>query len=214
MSNTSLKNTAYNYLYKNIVDYQLKPGSPIIEQEISDIIGISRTPVREALKQLQAEGLIKHIPKVGNFVNEITIQDIEEIFSLRETLEVLALKKSIINAPDEEIFKLEEKLKLLSDVGSYEAFYEIDRNIHDLIVKYSYNKRLDDILSNLNSQIERLRRISAITPKRLILSKKEHIEIIEAIKNRNFKVASKLLINHIINVRLSVLNTYEINRIR
>lgn len=208
----SFKNIAYEYLYDNIINYKILPGTPIVEQEISNILGISRTPVREALKHLEAKGLIKHIPKRGTFVNEISMQDIEEIFAIREALESYALKTSIHTIPNEEIEVVEKQLNSLGDKSSFEDFYESDRKLHDLIVKYGYNKRLDNILINLNAQIEKLRHISATIPKRLESSKQEHIEIIEALKARNLEKTSELLTEHIRNVKMNVLNIHNIHR--
>lgn len=208
----SFKNIAYEYLYDNIINYKILPGTPIVEQEISNILGISRTPVREALKHLEAKGLIKHIPKRGTFVNEISMQDIEEIFAIREALESYALKTSIHTIPNEEIEVVEKQLNSLGDKSSFEDFYESDRKLHDLIVKYGYNKRLDNILINLNAQIEKLRHISATIPKRLESSKQEHVEIIEALKARNLEKTSELLTEHIRNVKMNVLNIHNIHR--
>ena len=212
MGEISRIDIAYQYLYSSIVKNEIKAGEPIIEQEISNKIGVSRTPIREALKRLEADGLIRHIPQRGKFVNEITEQDIEEIFVLRETLEKLALQKSIIRIPSESIESLEIELEKLTNDSSYEKFYESDRKLHELIVKFGNNKRLDEILSKLNAQIEMLRIVSSMKPKRLEKSKEEHIKIIKALKSRNFEKTSQLLSEHIINIKNSVLEVYELNR--
>lgn len=176
---------AYEYLYNAIVTNKLPPGVAIAEQEISNVLGISRTPVREALKQLEAEGLVRHIPLRGTFVEEITTQDLEEIFALRETLEALALKTAITEITDEELYEIEILLRSLEYDSSNEKFYDSDRRLHDLIVKHGGNRRLAQILNNLNSQMERLRHIAAMKPHRLQQSKQEHLEIVAALKRRD-----------------------------
>ncbi|AFV12582.1 transcriptional regulator, GntR family [Thermacetogenium phaeum DSM 12270] len=196
---------AYEYLYNAIVTNKLPPGVAIAEQEISNVLGISRTPVREALKQLEAEGLVRHIPLRGTFVEEITTQDLEEIFALRETLEVLALKTAINDITDEELYEIEILLRSLEYDSSNEKFYDSDRRLHDLIVKHGGNRRLAQILNNLNSQMERLRHIAAMKPHRLQQSKQEHLEIVAALKMRDLEEAERLLRQHLRNVKESTI---------
>ncbi|MDK2881617.1 MAG: hypothetical protein PWQ99_1392 [Clostridia bacterium] len=196
---------AYEYLYNAIVTNKLPPGVAIAEQEISNVLGISRTPVREALKQLEAEGLVRHIPLRGTFVEEITTQDLEEIFALRETLEALALKTAITEITDEELYEIEILLRSLEYDSSNEKFYDSDRRLHDLIVKHGGNRRLAQILNNLNSQMERLRHIAAMKPHRLQQSKQEHLEIVAALKRRDLEEAERLLRQHIRNVKESTI---------
>ncbi|MBA1335154.1 MAG: hypothetical protein HPY66_0776 [Firmicutes bacterium] len=212
MAKNTRKEIAYDYLYEGIISSKIPPGAPIIEQEISNTLGISRTPVREALKQLEAQGLVKYVPQRGTFAEEIGMQDVEEIFALREALEILALKVSIEVIPDEEILKMEKMLKALDHNSTFEDFYESDRSIHNLIVRYGQNRRLNVFLNSLNSQIEMLRRISAVTPKRLEKSKQEHMEILMALKKRDQVKASKALSEHIRNVKESVIRTYQNQR--
>ncbi|CEP67998.1 Transcription regulator HTH, GntR [Moorella glycerini] len=199
------KQKAYDYLYNAIITNQLSPGRAIAEQEISDALGISRTPVREALKQLEAEGLVRHIPLRGTFVAEISTQDLEEIFALREALEILALKVAIREITDEELAEVEALLRSLEFDSSSENFYNTDRKLHDLIVRRGGNRRLVLFLNTLNSQVERFRRISALRPNRLQKSKQEHLEILEALKERDLEKSERLLRWHINNVKESTL---------
>lgn len=199
------KQKAYDYLYNSIITNKLQPGQPVIEQEISGTLGTSRTPVREALKQLESEGLVRHIPGRGVFVSEVTTQDVEEIFVLREMLEVLALQSAWTKISDEELDKVEKYISSLDTNCSVEEFYKSDRMIHDLIVRNGNNRRLEIFLKNINAQIERIRIISSFTPQRLIKSKSEHLEIINAFKERNLSKTEKLLRIHINNVKESAI---------
>jgi DNA-binding GntR family transcriptional regulator len=211
MAKDTLKKVAYDYLYDSIVNNKLPPGAAIVERDISNMLGISRTPVREALKQLESEGLIWHFPLRGTFVSEVTTQDVEEIFSLREVLEETALKTAIHEIRDEELCELEALLNSLDDNTPYEKYYNSDRELHNLIIRNGHNKRLIQFLNTLNSQIERLRRISALTPKRLQKSKQEHLEIIKVLKQRDFEKTAEILKKHIRNVKLSTLNVCRRN---
>lgn len=199
------KQKAYDFLYNSIITNELRPGQPIIEQEISSTLGSSRTPVREALKQLESEGLVRHIPGRGTFVSEVTTQDVEEIFALRSMLEVLALQSAWKKINDEEINKVEQFLTSLDSNCSADEFYRSDRMIHDLIVKNGGNRRLESFLNNINAQIERIRIISSLTPQRLAKSKTEHLAIIDALRERNLEKTEELLRAHINNVKESAI---------
>jgi len=206
MSKDNRKQIAYNYLRDAILNATLAPGTTIVEQDISDVLGISRTPVREALKIVEAEGLVRQIPSRGTFVTEISTQDIEEIFELRETIEILALRVAIHDITDNELANIDTLLCSLGPDSPPEDFYESDRNLHDLIIKHGHNRRLVLFLNNINSQVERLRHTSAQRPNRLPNSMKEHLAILEALKERNFNKAESTLKLHLTNVKLSTLD--------
>lgn len=197
------KNIAYNYLRDAILTWKISPGSSIVEQEISDQLGISRTPVREALKLLEAEGLVRVLPQRGTFVSELSTQDVEEIFALRESLEVLALQVAIRNLPTEELNELERFLSTLSPQSPPEQFFESDRQLHSLIIKHGGNQRLAHFLDSLNVQVEQVRRISALRPNRLELSMREHLGIVHAIQARDLATAEAELRQHTRNVKQS-----------
>lgn len=206
MAKETRKNIAYHNLRDAILTWKLPPGSPIVEQEISDQLGISRTPVREALKLLEAEGLVKVIPQRGTFVSELSTQDVEEIFALRESLEVMALKVAIGNIPSDQLTKLESYLSSLTSDSPPEQFFESDRMLHDIIVNHGGNERLAHFLDSLNVQVERIRRISAERPNRLDLSMREHLGILRAIRARDWNAAESELRQHIRNVKQSALD--------
>jgi DNA-binding GntR family transcriptional regulator len=196
---------AYDYLYNAIVKYDLAPGAAIVEQDISEALGISRTPVRAALNMLESEGLLRHVPLRGTFVTEISTQDVEEIFMLREALEVLALHVAIQDITDQELAELEKLLLTLCPDSSPENFYAADRRLHEVIVSHGHNRRLMVFLKTLNSQIERVRQMSARRANRLQHSIQEHLHILEALKERDVKKAERMLRQHIHNVKESTL---------
>jgi Transcriptional regulators len=206
-----LKETAYNYIRDAIFSFEFKPGQAIVEQDLSEKLGISRTPLREALKQLELEGLVHQVPSYGTFVANITIQDVEELCQLRQLLETTALKTAIIEATDAELNAFEKKLCGLDDSkinesSGKEAYYGSDRDLHSLIMRYSQNSRMIAIHNNIEMQLERLRRISSMTPMRLATSKQEHLAIIHAMQNRDFSNALLMLTLHLNNVRESTLS--------
>lgn len=208
--NTLVKETRKNIAYQNLKDailtWTILPGSPIVEQQISDQLGISRTPVREALKLLEAEGLVKVISQRGTFVSDLSTQDVEEIFALRVSLEVQALQVAILNIPLDQLIELELFLNSLTPESPSEQFFKSDRMLHAIIVNHGENERLSHFLDSLNVQVERVRRISAMMPKRLDLSMREHIGILQAIKARDAVAAESKLREHIQNVKQSTLD--------
>lgn len=209
MGKVSLRSVAYNYLYNNIISNKLISGHVIVEQEISDLLGISRTPIREALKQLTAEGLVRQIPARGTFVREISTQDVEEIFELREMFEENSLKWALNQITNEEITEMKCLFNSLHIDSSSEEFYNSDRKLHATILKHGRNKCMIDFLNTLNAQLERLRRVSSKTPNRFEKSKKEHLEILCSIKERNMEKATNALHSHLENVKKSVLTVCE-----
>jgi DNA-binding GntR family transcriptional regulator len=204
------KEKAYNYLRNAIVSHELAPGSAIVEQDISGRLQISRTPIREAMKQLEAEGLITSTPARGSIVSEINIQDVNEIFDLRLALEVLALRTAINRITAEEVAELEVLFKGLNENCSKDRFYESDRRLHDLITHNSGNRRLVRFIDNLmNSQIERFRYVAALKPERLKHSRKEHETLLRHIKTKDLEKAEASLREHIHNVKASVIAVCE-----
>jgi DNA-binding GntR family transcriptional regulator len=203
------KEMAYDYLRNAIVSHEFAPGSAIVEQHISDRLQISRTPIREAMKQLESDGLITSTPARGSFVSEISIQDVNEIFDLRLVLEVLALRTAIKRITEEEVADMEILFKGLNENCSKERFYESDRRLHDLITHNSGNHRLVRFIVNLDSPIERFRYAAAMKPERLKHSRKEHEVILQHIKAKDLKKAEESLQEHILNVRASVIAVCE-----
>ena len=200
MGKRGLKNVAYDYLLDAIMSYELKPGQAIVEQDISDRLNISRTPIREAFKQLESEGLVRHLPSRGTFVTNLTVQDVEEIFQLRELFEITALKSAINCITDDELDYIEDRVRYLDDKKSS------DRDLHMMIMKYSGNSRMIKFHKTLEAQLEQLRRISAMTPKRLVKSRQEHLDIIYALRTRDLVSATRHLSIHLLNIKESTLN--------
>lgn len=210
MAKNALKNVAYEYLLNAIMSYEIKPGEVIVEQEISDQLGISRTPIREAFKQLESEGLVHHFPSRGTFVTNLTVQDVEEIFQLRELFELTALKSAIDRITKEELEYVEGRLRYLDDMKSEEPstkeeYYGSDRELHELIMKYSGNSRMIKFHRTLEAQLERLRRISSLTPMRLTKSRQEHLAILSALNARDLAASTEALRLHLRNIKESTL---------
>lgn len=191
------KELAYNYLKKMILSDKLQPNAPIREMEISAELKISRTPIREAMRELEKEGLIVSYPSQGSYVTKISPYDIEEIYELRALLEVHSLEKSIYLFTDTELDYLIKVFDQTFDDDDWVEYHKADRMLHQLIIDKAGNKRLSDYMEILNTQIERIRRMASSDDRRRELSYREHLEIINQIRNKDIKKCKIALENHL-----------------
>jgi DNA-binding GntR family transcriptional regulator len=201
----SHKNRVYEYLLEAILSNELKPGMPIVESEISSKLGVSRTPVREALKELVANGLVSQFSSRGTFVSQITPYDVEEIFSLRIMLEIFALESAWGTIAGNELKEIKNMFLNLNSNSKKEDYHKADTALHKLIMDKAGNRRLKQFLNILGFQIERYRRVAALESTRLSKSRSEHLEIIKYIEEDNFKACEKSLKKHLENVKNSTL---------
>ena len=208
----SQKEKSYKGIKQAIISYEIKPGEPLIEKQIADKLGVSRTPVREALKELKSEGLVKIIPRKGAFVAEISSRDIEEIFLLREILECTAIKMAISRIKEEDLIEIESSFNSINEdikIKNYQNVLYVDIKFHNFIVDSSGNRRLCQFIGILNEQIYRLRYLSATAPSRLIKSRQEHEGILEALKKRDKDLAEQRLRQHIRNIKNNILDMLQ-----
>ncbi len=193
----SRKDQAYNYIRNEIVSGRLKSGLPIRENDISEILHMSRTPIREALKNLEAEGVVVSYASHGTFVAALTPYDVEEIFELRSLLEIWALEKSINRIAEQELDYIENMLKNADESNNWEDIHAADLWLHKLIVEKNGSKRLVTFMNNLYTQIERISICSAVDPKRKQDTFNEHMSIINGIRSRDLKKSQTLLREHL-----------------
>ncbi len=155
---------------------------------------------------LESEGMVRRYPGRGCFVEEVTVQDINEIFGLRTLLETEALRKSFDLLAPQELDALEQELTALTPDSPADAYYETDRHLHELIVNNCGNVRLMLILRTLNGQIEQFRRVASRQPKRLRASRQEHLDIVAALQAHDLEQGCSLLTEHIKNVKAATLS--------
>ncbi|APX73323.1 hypothetical protein BTM29_03715 [Companilactobacillus allii] len=181
------------------------PGAVIKEIELSEELQMSRTPIREAIRELQVQGLVESFPAKGTVVTKLTEEDVKEIFELRIALESIALEKSIDRILDKELDDVEAIFNEAVKGFNWEKLHEADRKLHGLIVNKSGSKRLIQFLDILSIQIERLRRLSTQDPKRKDDSYKEHMEIIHQLRNHDLDGCKAALALHLNAVCTSAL---------
>ncbi len=191
------KEEAYNYLKEAIITNQLRPGEPISELSLSGQLNMRRSPIREALRMLEQEGLVVNYPVRGSFVAAMTPYDVEDVFQLRIMLELWALERSMTRFTPEDMDELERMFQDSEEEGSWEKRHEADRRFHAMIVEKAGSPRLLHFVKMLNLQSERIRRISAKNSMRMKRSYEEHMEILQHIRNQNLEAAKETLKKHL-----------------
>lgn len=211
---------AYNYIKNKILNMEYRPGFIISENSLSKEIKMSRTPIREALKRLEMEGLITTLSSRRKQVFILTIKDVEQIFDIKKSLECSIAKWAAERGKEEDFKKLREvvmtmerivKAKILnSNDKNFELWLEKDNEYHDLLFKMADNERAEQIIKNLNAQWHRLRVGILAMEDRIQTSLKEHKEIAEAIINREPYKAEELMRDHLENLERLIINLMKI----
>ena len=197
------KEEAYEYIRGEIVHNQFRPNEVISENQITDKLNMSRTPVREALKQLEADGLIEMRGR-ENVVAPLTVDAVQEVYELRSLLETFALKKTINLIPIVKLNELEEAFEQAAAKEDWDEYLQVDTDFHELITHIAGHPRLAQFLSILKAQTARTRHVSSYNHNRMSRSLEEHKEIIKWLRQRNLDEAEKALAYHLQRVYDSV----------
>jgi len=196
----SLRGRVFNKLREDILSGVYRENDELKENSIATELGVSRTPVREALRQLELEGLVTMIPNKGAYVTGITSKDMHDIYMIRSSLEGLCAKWACEHITQSQIEELEEIL-YLSDFHAKknhnEQMVELDNKFHELIYEASGSKILYHVLSDFHHYVERIRKITLAMPSRASQASQEHAAILEAIKKRDGDLAEQLAYEHI-----------------
>lgn len=187
---------AYKFIKDKIETGEYSPGDRIVIHDIAVQIGISDTPVREAMKKLASENLIEMESHKGARISPVNIENLEEIFLIRLELETLACRIAVKNATEEEILELEslvEKMDECINNNDTETYTQYNSKFHDLLYYASHSPVLIDILTNLYSRSERSRMVFHYAPLRSRISNAEHRAIVEGIKEKNEEKAASAI---------------------
>lgn len=199
----SKKQTAYEVLKRKIINNSLKPGEPLNERVLSEELGISKTPIREAFQQLEKEGFVENIPHKGSFVSSISVQDIREIFEVREILECAAAKGSALKAEPGKLKGIRRKFASIERVNGKTplSLMKAGDQIHNYLFESFQNNRLIETYRRLQDHIDRLRVhfVSQFDPNRLEHASKEHKEILDALIAKDPVAAENAVRTHLRN---------------
>ncbi len=177
----------------------LEPGERLMEVQLAEELGISRTPVREAIRKLEQEGYVIMMPRRGTYVSDVSVGDVKEIFEIRSALESLAAGLAARRIEPEELATLQDLLAEIEGCiakNDMEKIVETDIKFHGLLYQVSRNDRLVAIISNLKEQLARFRTLSMSYPGRLQETLEEHSEMVEAIANGDVSAARDAAEHH------------------
>jgi DNA-binding GntR family transcriptional regulator len=195
-----LNQRAYDEIRRRILNGEFIPSSPISEYQLAAELNFSRTPVREALKRLEEEGLVWSIPNKGTFIAELSAQDIMEIYQVREGLEGMAALIAAEQMSEKDIQLLEKEIALLNELkftGRVDEIFQCDIRLHKLIIESTQNIRLGKILATLDDQMHRVRIFFSQTPDWLQAVIQDHTTLVEKIKARDGKGAENAMVQHL-----------------
>ncbi|MBQ4364241.1 MAG: GntR family transcriptional regulator [Oscillospiraceae bacterium] len=208
----SLRIRVFNAIENAILDGEYKDGDSLNELRLSKELGVSRTPVREALMQLELEGLVRNIPNKGAVVVGVTEQDTHDIYEIRIRIEGLASRLCAENITDDELHALEQIVDLQEFYllkNDTEQIWKLDGDFHKIIYDASRSRPLRFTLSNFHNYIKKARDISMQTEGRAEKTVAEHRAILDAIKAHNGELAEKLTAQHISNAENNIFRNEE-----
>jgi DNA-binding GntR family transcriptional regulator len=198
----SLRGRVFKKIREDILSGVYSQNEELKETTIGAELGVSRTPVREALRQLELEGLVNIIPNKGAYVNGISEKDIHDIYIIRSYLEGLCARWACEHITQEQIDELEEVVYLSefhAKKEHHEQIVELDNKFHQLIYEASSSKILNHVLSDFHHYVQRIRKITLASDHRAANSNKEHTAILDAIRQRDGEKAENLAHEHIMN---------------
>lgn len=205
----SLRGKIYNTLRENILNNKYKPGESLIETKLADELHVSRTPIREAIRQLELEGLVESIPNRGVYVRGISKKDMKDIYSIRLALEVLAAKWSIDNITDDEVNELKDLYELMefyTGKGDIDRIAKLNTEFHQVIFNASKSNILINLLNDFQLYVRWARHESLSMPGRMEKALEEHKKILEAFEKKDADEVVKTLTAHIENSSKNLFN--------
>lgn len=214
VAETTSRLKAYEWIKEEIESGRVKMGEPMTEMSLVKKIGVSRTPIREAMRVLEQEGYITIISNKGAFVSEISINDIKEIYEIRKLLEPFAALSAAVRMPNCDIDAMEREWKALyglfkrtgsADISKVAA---LDIKLHMTLANYASNRRIGAIISSYHVQIKRFQRLSVQSLDDMQNSIEQHISIIECLKRRRPEELRTCLYDHIVNSEGYIMRDY------
>ena len=198
----SLRGRVFHKLRDDILSGKYEENEELKEVAIGEELGVSRTPVREAFRQLELEGLIQIIPNKGAYVTGITEKDVKDIYMIRSLLEGLCARWATEHITREQMEEMEENIylsKFHAQKGHLEQLAELDNRFHDIMYEACNSKMLEHQLKDFHQYVLRVRQRTLATNTRGRASNEEHRQIMEAIKAKDADLAEKLANQHMIN---------------
>jgi DNA-binding GntR family transcriptional regulator len=203
-----LRDVVCDKIRAQIIDGQHPPGGRLVEDRLADQLGVSRNPVREALRILEAEGFVEMKPRRGAFVARLSAKDVSNIFDVRAALEAVVARSAARNATERDVTRIERVLdSAMSAVarGDLARVAVLNRRFHEQMLEMAGNVYLRDVLSPLRGRMQTLFQVTAAA--RAAESLQEHRQLLEAIAAHDEAAAAELAVLHVEAVRASVPTT-------
>lgn len=207
-----LRDVVFNTLREAILKGDLKPGERLMELQLAAKLGVSRTPIREAIRMLEQEGLAVTMPRKGAEVAKMTLKDMEDVLEIREALDELAVRIACEKITDEQMKRLTDAKDLFETStrsGDVKMIAEADVSFHDVIYEATGNPKLETLLNNLREQVYRYRVEYIKDPQNYPVLIREHEAILLALKERNVKKAERAMHEHVANQAVAVKNVIQ-----
>ena len=205
----SAKNSdiVYQDLRRAIMAMELTPGTPVVERELTEQYGISRTPVREAVLRLADEGLVDVVPKSGTFVARIPLAAVREALVARRALEAVTVRAAAARASESQVMELRaviQRQQEMADAGDERAFHRADEDFHSGIAAAGRFPGIWDMIQQIRIQVERYRRLTLPQSGRMQMVVGEHTAVLDAIARRDADIAVARMDDHLNKLRLDI----------
>ncbi|MDR3541977.1 MAG: GntR family transcriptional regulator [Desulfosporosinus sp.] len=197
-----IRDSVFSILRDAILDKKLAPGQRLVERNIAEQLGVSRTPVREAIRKLELERLVTHIPRKGVVVSGFTKADIIEILLIRASLEALICSIAATKIKPKEVERLELLVKEISDEhgrGNFKKSNQLNDKFHEIVYRAAESPRLYNLFNMLREYITKFTQVAYSKPGRPEEVWTEHNEIIEALRNHDSTLAEVAAKRHVEN---------------
>ena len=211
----ALSETVYYTLREAIIRNLLLPGSVMNERALAEALGVSRTPVRDALRQLTVEGFLTAIPRQGLLVTDLSLKDIEEIYVMRAALEGAAARMSARTISASELVILEDvcaQMAAATEQNDVERLLALNGRFHEFLCSTARNKRLTEQVLRLYDAVRPICRTSLADPARARQSLQEHEALVAAIRRRDPDDAERLARDHMTQAMLVRMKLHQMQR--
>ncbi|MFO7765333.1 MAG: GntR family transcriptional regulator [Pelovirga sp.] len=192
----TLREKILETIRESILKGTLKPGEKVAEPELAERFGISRTPIREAFRQLESEGYLTVIPRKGAVVAALSERDVQEFYAIKSILEGYAASLAANNLKEKDLDRLEavnKKLSALASEGDVRSFYRVHNEFHEIFLKAADNNKLYELIHQLGMKFNRLRMASLSVKGRMEISVEEHEKLLDAFRRKDGAAAEDLV---------------------
>lgn len=203
----SIRGQIYDYLRGEIVRGRMLPGAPLSEKDLAESMGVSRTPIREALLKLADDGLVEVYPQIGTFVSPIRTSEVIDSQFVRESLETAAVAKAIDRITDQDVERLRENLaqqRVLHRAGQLDRFIVVDEAFHALIFGIAGHEAVWALVTNAKHQMDRVRHLTITQPQKPGAVIAEHTEVANGLERRDATAAVEAMRIHLRGVFRSI----------